>query len=99
MLKAVVGDQESVWKTITGQRDNSRRRAENSSIMERGPADILEELEEMTRLVDSIETSVRVLPSNRLTDLTNASYAHRSRIPSISNRTESTSPRRRFPAS
>lgn len=81
MLKAVVADQVSVWKTLTGKKDNSRSRVENNSIMERGPLDILEELEEMTRLVDSIETSVRVFSSNQLTNLTSVSYVHRSRIP------------------
>ncbi|KAE8548001.1 hypothetical protein EYB25_009794 [Talaromyces marneffei] len=59
MFKAVVADQESVWNTLTGLGGNDRRLAENKSLMERGSADILEELEEMNRLVDSIETSVK----------------------------------------
>lgn len=69
MFKAVVADQESVWNTLTGLGGNDRRLAENKSLMERGSADILEELEEMNRLVDSIETSVYSFSSyNQLMD-------------------------------
>lgn len=58
MVKAVVAEQESVWNNITGQKGNSRRWVGNKSIIERRSADLLGDLEEMNRLIDSIEISV-----------------------------------------
>lgn len=53
-----MADQESVWDSLTGQNGNSRRRVQEKSIMDNGSEDLLGELEEMSRLVDSIEISV-----------------------------------------